>query len=80
MTSIDLNSNDAIMAEIQAVKDRLSKFETEDLDEFSEQEQEEPQEEPQEPLKVTLPIRSNTMGGSLNNDPMTSRWLNLINQ
>jgi hypothetical protein len=42
---------------------------------------EEPQEEPQEePLEVSPPTRSNTMGGSLNNDPMTSRWLNLINQ
>lgn len=41
---------------------------------------EEPLEEPQEPLEVRPPTRSHTMGGSLNNDPMTSRWLNLINQ
>lgn len=41
---------------------------------------EEPLEEPQEPLEVSPPTRSHTMGGSLNNDPMTSRWLNLINQ
>jgi hypothetical protein len=39
-------------------------------------------EEPQESLQDNPPpiIRSKTIGGSLNNDPMTSRWLNLINQ
>jgi hypothetical protein len=46
------------------------------------EEPQEPQELRQESLQDSPPpiIRSNTMGGSLNNDPMTSRWLNLINQ
>ena len=42
---------------------------------------EELQESLEPPEDSPPPIRrSNTMGGSLNNDPMTSRWLNLINQ